>query len=97
MILDRNMEMEGTQERMNRWINRIEYWLFKMIIIMSLVFEKYIQLKCMRIITQKTGGVNIIKVVKLLDLPGKWRKKFVIALNQSMKHDISWPVITQRI
>lgn len=59
MILDRNMEMEEAQERMNRWINRIEYWLLKMIIIMSLVFEKYIQLKCMRVIIEKTGGVNV--------------------------------------
>lgn len=59
MILDRNMEMEGAQERMNRWINRIEYWLLNMIIIMSLVFEKYIQLKCMRVIMEKMGGVNV--------------------------------------
>lgn len=71
------MEGIGAQEIINWWINIVEYWLFKMVI-MCLVFKKYVQLKCIRVIIQKMGGVNITQVFKILGLSGKQRKKFVI-------------------
>lgn len=40
----------------------------------SNAFKNYVQLKCMRVITQKTGKVTTIKVFKIIALLGKRNK-----------------------